>query len=199
MINNKIWVFWSIAVVLGILFSIGDYRAWKKAETEKYGQGWSGQGRVVEIAPLIGPYVNKIWEVRIKYPKDWTFKENKDYSETNIYKKPLPIPNRRVSIIEFFNSTKSMSINVLGEVVPKMDLVDIVTKEAVGISGDREYKNTDRAKFTVIRWESPSEIKYKAYAKKFKVVYIIEAKGSPMEASLLQKTLMSILEAFVII
>lgn len=195
--NNKVWIIWSGLVVFGLAFSLFDYKSWKKAETEKFGQGWKGQEKVAEIAPLIGPYVNKVWSARIKYPKDWTIKENMDYSESNLYKKPLPAVNQREQIVEFSNPTNSISINVLGEVMPNDDLVDIVTKEAVGIAEDREYKNSDRAKFIVVHWKSPSEVKYKAYAKNSEVVYILESKSSLMEASLMQKTLMAVLEAFV--
>lgn len=195
--NNKVWIIFGILIIFGIIFSVFDYKAWKKAETEKFGQGWVGQEKVAEIAPLVGPYVNKVWNARIKYPKDWILKENFDYSETNRFKKPLPAANQRVQIVDFSNPANSISINVLGEVMPNEDLGDIVTKEAVGIAEDREYKNSDRAKFIVVHWNSPSEVKYRAYAKNSEVVYIIESKSSLMEASLMQKTLMSVLEAFV--
>lgn len=195
--NNKLWIIWAGLVVLGVSFSVIDYKAWRKAETDKYGQGWGGQEQVAEIAPLVGPYVNKVWRARIKYPQDWKVSENVEYSESNIYRKPLPKTNKRAEVVEFTNPTQSISIKVWGEIIPNKDLVDIVTKEAVGITGDREYQNSGRAKFTVVHWKSQSEVKYRAYAKNSGMVYIIESKSSLMEASLMQKTLMSVLEAFV--
>ena len=194
---NKVWVIWGILVFVGVLFSVKDYKTWKRAETEKYGQGWAGQEKIVETAPLTGPYVNKIWRFRIKYPKDWTIKENVDYSESNPYRKALPSAGRKFQVIEFSNPNQSMTIAVWGETVVNRDLVDIVTERAIGIAGDREYRNNEKAKFTVIHWESSVEVKYQAFLKNADVVLTIEGKGALAESSLMSKTLMIMLEAFV--
>lgn len=131
--------------VFGVFGSIWEYRNWRKEETTNYGQGWQETKALKEPETLVGPYVNELQKYRIRYPKNWNIKEDKQSTIFYLDRKSIRV--ERVTI--------------------SMNFPDFVDSEAQNIIRDRDYSDS----LVVLTFDG----KQKALSQKGNVVYIVTA------------------------
>lgn len=128
-----------ILVIIGVIGSIGEYRAWKKEEMAKYGQGWENTKFLKYSETLIGPYVNEKLRFRIRYPKNWLIEEDKKLTTFVHPKNP--------SII-FNVQPISTSLNF-------PDYVDSLTKDEIR---NREYINIGETNLVILTFYAEQKV-----------------------------------------
>ncbi len=131
--------------VIGVIGSIGEYRNWRKEETTNYGQGWAQTKALKDPETLVGPYVNELQSYRIRYPKNWKLKEDKQ--STTFYLDSKSIRVERVTI--------------------SMNFPDFVDRQAQNVIRDRDYTDS----LVVLTFDG----KQKALSQKGNMVYILTA------------------------
>ena len=104
-------------VVIGVIGSIREYQNWRREETANYGQGWEQTKVLKESETLVGPYINEKQGFRIRYPKNWSVREDK--TSTTFY-----LDNKSIQI-------KQISTN--------LNFPDYVDSLASGVIRDRDY------------------------------------------------------------
>lgn len=76
-LSMRIKIIIALLLVVGIGFSIWDYRSWRKEETRNFGQG-PGSTSVA----LTRIYQNDEWGVRLKYPEGWDIEKTVRFERT---------------------------------------------------------------------------------------------------------------------
>ncbi|KKU01650.1 MAG: hypothetical protein UY06_C0052G0005 [Candidatus Amesbacteria bacterium GW2011_GWA2_47_70] len=137
-------------LIVGIGFTVWDYKLWRIEETKNYGQGWEENKGVAPAQKLAGVYTNKLLKFRIKYPQDWEAKD--------------------MTFSEPFGRAK---ITVTVEKDTR-DLPIIADEMAGGITRERNYINTESASLVILTWAGVKETKQVALAKKEDRLYKIE-------------------------
>lgn len=152
--------------------SVWDYGRWRKAETEKYGQGPEGAGYKLEANSykLDRVYQNKKMGVRIRYPSELVVKENKDQVE--------------------FGEKIKMSVRETNQ-----NLVDVADEEAdkLKLTREREYVNAGPVAITILTWEEGGETRQRALTVNGKTMIVIDAAAGE------EGVLRAMLESLVII
>ncbi len=121
-----------ILAAAGVFLTIADYRQWKHAELDRYGQG---PGDLQKPAmKLTEMYQSKIPGIRLRLPQGWKVKEEAGM----------------IDVAGMMTVTISASNENLTDLVNK----EIVKMIAAGVklTWEREYTNTEKMDMTVITW-----------------------------------------------
>lgn len=142
-----------LLLVIGVGWSVRDYKLWRNAELDKYGHGYGE-----EIPPLIlgNLYENQFWGVRIRYPGGWIVDEADEFVD-------LPPKKRQADLLAIGQRKpvvwlgKNVKLSV--ERV-KISLVDLANREEGVIKNkqpemvkEREYINTEEVNVIYFTWK----------------------------------------------
>ncbi|MEK9201318.1 MAG: hypothetical protein AAB909_05100 [Patescibacteria group bacterium] len=140
-----------VLLIIGVVFSIRDYKIWRSEETRYYGQG---------VRANIGPkpetlkpeviYQNNLVGLRIKHPTDWQIVVNPDV-----------VPDGKKNFETFFRIGERIEIVDLGGKIKislersEKNITDFSDWEASkhAMSREKEYINTDHMSGIVLTWK----------------------------------------------
>ncbi len=143
-----------------------DYNNWRHLELDKYGQGGKPQAAP---ASLEGVYSSRVMGLRMRYPQEWKTTEN-----LKLKVPEAKLSDKREEVARFEKEGGKAKMVVYGVMV-EGETVDIVDKEATGITRERDYINTDGASLAILTWERGSEVKQKAIGSRGGRLVILEA------------------------
>lgn len=158
----------AVLIIGGVVFSVWDYKQWRKAETAKYGHGPVAS----EAVALTKTYFGKGY--RLKYPEGWTASKDKLREATG----------------EVEVGFKAMTT--------KENLVDIVDREAGGVTRERDNITNENTVLTVLTWEGADEVRQKGFAKKGEKLVIMEVKLARQLWSKWEKTIREMYRSLVV-
>lgn len=193
-----------VTVGVGIVFSVLDYRDWKRAETANFGKGSAETATYKAAQTLVGPYTNDVAKIRLRYPDGWEVIEDPRFNPPVGGQDSKKVFNfsdgGRYEIVKlkdlFGRATVTVSVQA-----DKRDLNTIIDKEAVGTSRDREFINTDATNITILTW-IPSldsqRVRQLALAKKNGKIYRIEITCEKTSWETLAKTFEEIHKSWVL-
>ena len=142
-IPKKIWLLViSLLLIVGVGFTLWDYKNWRWEETHKFGQGGSATSEFLPAMKLEGVFSNRIRGVRIKYPKSW------DVGEME-FREPF---GRAKVAIRVKKDTANLS--------------DIADSLAGGVTAERDYIDAQGLAITILTWTGDKEVRQVALAKK---------------------------------
>jgi len=196
----------AITVGVGVVFSVLDYRDWKRAETINFGKGSDETAAYKAAQTLVGPYTNDLAKIRMRYPDGW------EVIEDPIFNPPAGGQDSKLVVFNFMDGKKyevvklkdlfgraTVTVSVQAD---NRDLNTIIDKEAVGTSRDREFINTDATNITLLTW-IPSldsqKVRQLALAKKNGKVYRMEVICEKTSWEILVKTFEEIYKSWVLI
>lgn len=190
-----------ITVGVGVVFSVLDYRDWKRAETANFGKGSAETAAYKAAQTLVGPYTNDVARMRFRYPDGWEVIEDPRFKIQDSKKIFNFSDGGRYEIVKlkdlFGRATVTVSVQA-----DKRDLNTVIDLEAVGTSRDREFINTDATNITLLTWiptlDSQS-VRQLALAKKNGKVYRMEVICEKISWEILAKTFEEIYKSWVLI
>lgn len=194
-----------MTIVVGIVFSVLDYRDWKRAEMENFGKGSAETAAYKAAQTLVGPYTNDVAKIRLRYPDGWEVIEDPRFNPPAGGQDSKKIFNfsdgGRYEIVKlkdlFGRATVTISVQA-----DKRDLNTIIDLEAVGASRDREFINTDATNITLLTWIPTSDsqpVRQLALAKKNGKVYRMEVICEKTSWETLAKTFEEIYRSWILI
>lgn len=146
-----------LLLILGIVGTWGEYRNWKKTETQRYGHGWAQTQTIKEPEKLVGPYVNEKLGYRLRYPIGWQMTED----------------GKKIT----FTNPANPAINFSFEIQTNpQSLIDIADREALpGLAREREYLNIESYNWTILTFEKDNRLIQKALSKRNDQLFVVEA------------------------
>ncbi len=131
-------------IAVGVVFSVLDYRDWKRAETANFGKGSAQTAAYKAAQNLVGPYINDVVKMRLWYPDGWEVIEDPKKIFNFMDGKKYEVVKLKD---QFGRATVIVSVQA-----DNRDLINIADAEAVGVTDDREYLTVNGANMTVLTW-----------------------------------------------
>lgn len=150
-------------LIAGVIFTLWDYKNWRREETRLYGLGKPVEVGYSPAADLGETFTNSVAGVRIKYPKDWKIRSNPELEKEGAH-----LSGNKIEVLEMSSGGVTVTVSVQ-EV--KQDLPVIADKMAAGIVKERDYITSATAAWTILTWSD----KQIALAKKDNRLYVVEA------------------------
>lgn len=147
-------------LILGMGFTVWDWRNWREEETGKFGHGYEEQ--LAPAAELDKLYQNEIAGVRVKYPRDWTVSENSKFKILNtnqiqILENMVNLGER--AVVAEWPGFMKLSVERVERGLP--DLADAEVRKLAraghGLSKEREYLGAQETGVTLLTWETLDE------------------------------------------
>ncbi len=137
--EKRNWVVVAVILIIGVMFTLWDYKQWRHAELDRFGQGWADVGQAArEITRM---YQGDLAEYRMRIPQEWKILQKES-------------ENRGLKIVgegvEITSSVTERAGNLA-------DLVDARVMELKGrgipLRQEREYINSEKINLTVLTWQ----------------------------------------------
>lgn len=193
-----------VAIAIGVVLSVMDYRDWKRAETANFGKGSAETAAYKAAQKLVGPYVNEVVKMRFRYPDGWEVIEDPRFKMLDARNKFNFSDGGRYEIVklkdQFGRATVTVSVQA-----DNRDLINIADEEAVGMTEDREYLTVNGANMTVLTWNpsvgsaSSPQVRQLVLAKKNGGLFRMEVICEKTSWETLAKTFGEIYKSWVLI
>lgn len=146
-----------ILLIFGVAGTLGEYRNWKKTETQRYGHGWAQTQTVKESEKLVGPYINEKQNYRLRYPIGWQMTED----------------GKKITFTNPANPAIKFSFEIQTNPQSLIDIADRLAKPR--LAREREYLNVDSYNWTILTFEKDNRLTQKALLKRNDQLFVIEA------------------------
>lgn len=187
-----------IIVGAGLVFSVLDYRDWKRAETANFGKGSAKTAAYKAAQTLVGPYTNGVVNMRLKYPDGWEITENSNLKLQDPKNLFNYMDGKKYEVVklkdQFGRATVTVSVQA-----DNRDLINIADEEAVGVTDDREYLTVNGANMTVLTWSNSSQVRQLVLARKDGKIFRMEVICEKTSWETLAKTFWEIYKSWVLI
>jgi len=160
--NNLIWIAIGLLILVGTVMSWYDYRVWRHAETDNFGQSSQAEIGVSSAVELALPVASLLGEVRVKPPEGWLVKENLEYVSTAQKSAILP-SNSLAELLKFSEPNGGAKIVIYAQKT-SADLTALADLAAKGATEDRRYINTGSISMTILTWANSQQITQKVLA-----------------------------------
>lgn len=180
-------------MVVGIIFSLRDYRAWHYAETVNYGHGNPAETGFTPAQSLGLPYAAFLGKFRLKPPADWTVTEN--LTLKNMRPSPILPTQTLVEIVRFKDPNSSAQVVVYGRNTTT-DLTGLVNAQATGITRDRQYLTVGNTQVTILTWDKPDQVLQKAMLLSNNSFIVIEASSNANVWKTFAKTFLAVYQSW---
>lgn len=191
----------TIIVGVGIVFSVLDYRDWKRAETANFGKGSAQTAAYKAAQKLVGPYINEVVKMRLRYPDGWEIIEDSRFKMLDARNKFNFSDGGRYEIVklkdQFGRATVTVSVQA-----DNRDLINIADEEAVGMTEDREYLTVNGVNMTVLTWSGfagSTQVRQLVLTKKNGELFRMEVICEKTSWETLAKTFWEIYKSWVLI
>ena len=149
-------------IIGGMIFTVWDYRTWKKEETNLYGLGKPVETGFSPALGLEGIFTDQVARIRVKYPGEWKMRSNPE-----LEKRGAKLSSKKIEVMEVEMGGVKIAVSVQ-EI--KEDLPVVADRMAVGISQERDYITSATAAWTILTWEG----RQVAVAKRDNRLYTVE-------------------------
>jgi len=158
-----------VVLVVGIVFTLVDYKKWRDIEFGRYGQGPTTNQPIAPALSLEGRYQNTLVRLRVAYPASWKVFENPATADA----KHPPKIDKLVEVVRFDAGNEVLAY-VTAEKISRnlVDEMDSVAKKFT-LSREREYISTDKANFTILTWITGSTTHQAAYTTHNTIMFTI--------------------------
>ena len=162
-ITNRPWLLVIGSLVMaGMIFTVWDYRTWKKEEINLYGLGKPVETGFSPALGLEGIFTDQVARIRVKHPGGWKMRSNPE-----LEKRGARLSSKKIEVMEVEMGGVKIAVSVQ-EI--KEDLPVVADRMAVGISQERDYITSATAAWTILTWEG----RQVAVAKRDNRLYTVE-------------------------